>query len=281
MKIKESSIGIIFCFLASFCWSTNGVLVKSIDWSAMSLNSIGNFLGMIPMIIYMIATRHKFVVNKSVILGGSIIFITNLSNVYANKLTTAANTVALQFTMPIFIIAAMWIFFHQKPKKLDVITSIIVMGGIMLFVVDGLAVGNWLGNLIALICGIGCAGVYMQEVLPNNDSISAFIFGKILCFAAGIPSVISENALSGKGYGALLIYGLVSCGIAFILLPIGLKYASPVSASLLSSAEPLFTPLWMMMFYPSEKVTATAWAGFIIVMVSLIVYNAIKAKEQG
>ena len=77
----------------------------------------------------------------------------------------------------------------------------------------------------------------------------------------------------------MIIYGIVQCGLGYVFLPIGLKYAKPVAASLLSSAEPILAPLWVAIFYPAEQVTGIALIGAAIVVVSLVIYNALKAKE--
>lgn len=279
MDRKKQLIGIVFVFLSALCFSINSVLIKLIPWSAMGINSIGNLIGGVTIILYMIITKHRFVVNKSVFLGGGFVFLVGVLSTYANKLTTAANVLALQFTMPIFIILAELMFFKMRPKRKDVIASLAVIAGIVFFVVDGLAVGNLLGNFLALLLGATCAGVYMLEELPGNDSFSAIIVGKFLCFLVGIPAAIQDGPLTTTGVMSMLLFGVVQCGLAFIFLPIGLKYASAVSASLLSAAEPILGPVWVAVFYPSEQVTVTAILGFVIIMVSLIIYNVINAKQ--
>ena len=40
----------------------------------------------------------------------------------------------------------MWLFFHNRPGKLDLIACAIVMGGIVLFFVDGLGGGGWMAT---------------------------------------------------------------------------------------------------------------------------------------
>ena len=278
--MKKQHIGILFVFLSALCFSINGLLIKLFTWSAMSINSLGNLIGVLTIGTYMAFTKHKIRINKSVILGAIFVFLTNLISTYANKYTTAANAVVLQFTMPVFIILAAWIFLKQRPNKLDVVTSLVVFVGIIFFVLDGLAVGNMFGNFLGLLTGLVCAGVYMLEEIPGNDSFSAIILGKLLCFIVGVPALLSEAPLSSIGWVGMIIYGVVQCGLGFVFLPIGLKYATPVAASLLSAAEPILAPVWVMLFYPQETVSGIAWIGVLIVMVSLIIYNVIKAKEE-
>ncbi len=278
--MKKQNIGTILVFLAAVCASINGVLIKLFSWSAMSINALGNLIGVVVIIVYMLAVKHRFVFNKSVLLGGMFVFLTNLLSAYANKLTTVANAIVLQFTMPMFIILAMWIFFKERPKKFDIITSVVILIGIAFFVIDGLAVGNGFGNFLALLSGVTCAGIYMLEKIPRNDSFSAIVIGKMMCFLIGIPALMGESPLTGAAIGGMAVYGIVQGGLQFIFLPLGLRYAPPVAASFLAIAEPLLAPVWVALFYPSEQVTPKAWIGFTIVIAALIVYNVKKAKQD-
>ena len=63
--MKKEYIGMFFVFMSALCFSINGLLVKLFTWSAMSINSIGSLIGTLTIIVYMIATKHKFVFNKN------------------------------------------------------------------------------------------------------------------------------------------------------------------------------------------------------------------------
>ena len=63
--MKKQNIGTVLVFLAALCASINGVLIKLFSWSAMSINSLGNLIGVIVIAAYMVAVKHKFVFNKS------------------------------------------------------------------------------------------------------------------------------------------------------------------------------------------------------------------------
>ena len=61
-------------------------------------------LFLVVVIIFMFVTKHKMVLNKTIIINGIIISCTNTLYAVANKLTTAGNVIILEFTMPIFVI---------------------------------------------------------------------------------------------------------------------------------------------------------------------------------
>ena len=184
--MKKQNIGNFLIFLSALCFSINGLFIKLFTWNAMSISAVGNLLGAVTIVIFMLLTKHKFIFNWKVLFGATFVFGVNVLTTYANKYTTAANAIVLQFTMPVFIILASWLFLKKRPNKIDVVTTAIVFLGIIFFVVDGLAIGNMFGNTLALLSGVACAGVYMLEEIPGNDSFSAIVLGKLLWGCRGL-----------------------------------------------------------------------------------------------
>ena len=117
---------VLFVFLASVCFSTGGFFFKLIPWSALAINGARNLIGSAVIGVYLLVTRHRISVNPRVIVGAmSLIGVTTLFAV-ANKLTTAANAIVLQFTAPAFVILLMALIYHQKPDRADLLTCISV-----------------------------------------------------------------------------------------------------------------------------------------------------------
>ena len=198
--------------------------------------------------------------------------------VFANKLTTAANTIVLQFTAPIFIILFMWLFYKNKPKRLDVITCVIVFGGIICFFIDGLQTGGMIGNLLAILSGATFAVVFMLNTFPNADPISSIIIGQAICAVVGIPFIAQETDFQTQTLVIILILGVFQLGLAYIFFSEGLKSTHPVTASLVSGVEPVMNPLLTVIFY-GEKISKAALPGGIIVIITIVVYNILKSKS--
>ena len=70
------------------------------------------------------------------------VHILQVLRVMANKLTTAANAIVLQYAAPIFILLMSAFLFKQKLHKREVIVVGITMCGIVLFFLDQLSPGN-------------------------------------------------------------------------------------------------------------------------------------------
>ena len=82
--------------------------------------------------------------------------------VAANKLTTAANAIMLQYTAPLYAAVFGWIFLKEKASAIDWVTIVVVLGGMALFFMDKLTLGGMQGNLLAIVSGIFFAGAMVS-----------------------------------------------------------------------------------------------------------------------
>ena len=132
----KNRTSVLFVFLASVCFSTGGLFIKLNPWSALAINGARNLIGSAVIGIYLLITRHKLVFNRRVFIGAfSVISVTTLFTL-ANKMTTAANAIVLQFTAPVFVILFMAFFYRQRPGRVDLIVCFLVLLGVVLFFVD-------------------------------------------------------------------------------------------------------------------------------------------------
>ena len=113
--------GTIYVLLSAVCFSTGGVLIKSIPWSSITIQGIRSIFSFMLIASYMVITKRKFVWNKTVLFGAVCNTAMALTFVSATKMTTAANAIVLQFTEPIFVILLMWALYKKKPKKAAVV----------------------------------------------------------------------------------------------------------------------------------------------------------------
>ena len=276
---KKLRFGSVLCvFLASVAFSTGGLFIKMIPWSALAINGARNLIGAAVIGIYLLIRRHRIVISRQVLIGAfSMIGVTTLFAV-ANKLTTAANTIVLQFTAPVFVILLMALIFHVRPKKLDVFTCFAVLCGVCLFFVDGIRAGNWLGNLLALLSGVCYAGVFMMNTGKNADALSSCFLGQLTAGVILTPLCAAETDFSIPVVSAVLALGIVQVGGAYILFSEGIRHTPAVSASLITGLEPIMNPAWVAVFY-GETITALAFAGAVIVVGAILFYNVRMSRQ--
>ena len=270
---------VLFVFLASVCFSTGGLFIKLVPWSALAINGARNLICAAVIGLYLLITRRKIVFNRRVLIGAlSMIGVTTLFAV-ANKLTTAANTIVLQFTAPVFVILFMSLFYHQKPGRVDLVTCFLVLLGVVLFFVDGIQAGNLTGNIVAILSGVCYAGVFMMNTGKGADAISSCFLGQLTAGLVMTPLCFRETDFSLPVMAAVLALGIVQVGGAYILFSIGIRHTQAVTASLITGMEPIMNPLLVAVFY-GEQVSALAVTGAVIVVCSILAYNVWLARKK-
>ena len=277
MTDKRRSV--LFVFLASVCFSTGGLFIKLIPWSALAINGARNLIGAAVIGTYLLITRHRIVFSSRILTGAlAMIGVTTFFTI-SNKLTTAANTIVLQFTAPVFVILMMAVFYHQKPRRLDVITCVLVMLGVVLFFVDGIRAGNLIGNITAVLSGVCYAGVFMMNTGENADAISSCFLGQLAAGLAMTPLCFGETDFTAQTLAAVIALGVIQVGGAYVLFSIGIKNTPPVTASLITGLEPIMNPLLVAVFY-GETVSTLSIIGSVIVVCTIMVYNFLLARKD-
>ena len=270
---------VLFVFLASLCFSTGGLFIKLIPWSALAINGARNLTGSAVIGIWLLITRRRLVFSPRVLVGAlSLIGVTTLFAV-SNKLTTAANAIVLQFTAPVFVILLMAVLYHQKPGKLDLAVCFLVLLGVVLFFVDGLQVGNLAGNITAVLSGVCYAGVFMMNTGEKADPASSCFIGQLTAGLVLTPLCFFETDFSLPVLASVSALGVVQVGAAYVLLSVGIRRTPPVTASLITGLEPVLNPLLVAAFY-GESVSALSVAGSVIVFCTIMAYNVILANKE-
>lgn len=273
----KQSKGILYVLMAAILFSIGGLCIKLIPWSPLAINGTRNLISVILIGIYLKVTHHKIVINPAVLFGAVCMMGVTTLYTIANKMTTAANTIVLQFTAPIFVIFLTWIFFKKRPKRVDVIATGAVFSGIICFFVDGLASGNMLGNIVAVLSGVCYAGVFMMNSFEKSDSLSSIFLGQALSAVTCSWFVLGETDFSVTAIGGILALGVLQLALAYIFMAKGLEEVPAVTASLTTAIEPILNPILVAIFY-HEVITPLSMVGAVIVIAAVVSYNVWKAK---
>ena len=274
---KSSLLGTIYVLLSAICFSTGGVLIKSIPWNSFSISLARSVLSLIVIILYQKSQGRKFVFNKMVLFGAMCNCIMAVTFVMATKMTTAANAIVLQFTEPVFLILIVWLVYKQKPKKDAVLTCLLVLLGIVCFFFESLSAGGMAGNLLAILSGFSYAGVFLIKKFPGGDFESSLIVSHVISILIGIPFFMKETVFTPTVWVYVVALGIVQFGLSYIFLSKGLDRVSPVTASLTSTIEPILNPVLVAIFC-GEMIGSLSIVGAVLVIGSATVYNLKQAR---
>ncbi len=276
--MSKKQYGPLCVFLAAVLYSIGGLCIKVIPWGGMAINGGRTAIALVVIGGYLLAVKHPLRFNRWVALGALCIFFTNTLFSLANKMTTAANAIVLQFTAPIFVILFSLLFWHKRPRRLDVLACAVVFGGVIFFFVDSLEMGGGPGNLLALLSGVTYSGVFLMNAMPDSDGISSVFWGDVLSAVTGLPFLLVETQFTSTALISLTVLGVFQVAVAFILLTEGLKTTPPVTASLVSGIEPVLNPILVAVFY-KEAVGSFALIGAAIVVAGVVGYNILQGRQ--
>ena len=286
MKIIGLIDGAVALVICAVLWSTGGIFIKNIEWNPLA---IAGTRSLIAGSFMLLATRRsiQFSVrseNGKIDRQSTIFFwiasisyaLTMILFVTANKLTTSANAILLQYTCPIYIILFAPVLTGEKNRASDYITVLGVMLGIVLFFADGLESGNQLGNILAALSGLAYALsiIFMRRCRGNSGG--AMMLSHLITALVCLPFVIQSGVPSAKSCFFLLLVGVVSIGIPSILYALGIKKVRALTSSFITMLEPLLNPVWVIIFSGEVPSIKTILGGILIlgfIMIRSVVQN--------
>ncbi len=264
---------IIQMALCAMLWSIAGVFIKLIPWNGMVIAGVRSLICAAVFIVYMAVTRRRFVFNAATLRLAVTVPATCLCFMMANKLTTAANAIVLQYIAPVFLIAYESVFHHKRFRKGDYIAVLCTMAGVALFFLDQLKGGALLGNVLAILAGAFFAGtMFTVAGTDENGRLSGLLQGHALTALIGLPFLFVYGAQpSATATVAILVLGVFQLGIPYILYGLAASGCTPLALTLLAALEPILNPLWVFLFI-GEAPGRTALLGGLLVIASVTLW---------
>ena len=248
--MKRENKAILEMLLCATLWSIAGIFIKLLPWSGFTVSSLRSLIAGLTILLYMRLAGLRFVFQRGTLLAGLLAGCVYTCFAVANKLTTAANTIVLQFTNPAFIVLLTAIITRKRPRGADLAVVLVVLGGIALFFFDQLGPSTVLGNLVAIASGLFMAGMYMAVGgLEKDERFSAIVIGQFFAFLVGFPAVIATKPVfTLSSIGCVLALGVLQLGVSYILYVKASAYCPPLACALLGAVEPLLNPVWVLLF---------------------------------
>jgi drug/metabolite transporter (DMT)-like permease len=281
---------IAFVVLAVLLWSTGGVFIKLTTLDAFSVNAGRSLLAAITVAIF--TYKKGLWLDRFTLLSAFLYAGTLSCFVYANKNTTAANAIFLQYTAPIYILILAPFVLREKFRLSDLITVAVCLAGMSLFFLEPQNAANTLatnvfwGNIAALVSGV-FFGLYIlllrhPKSLRLNPAVSVF-YGNILIVLLMIPLVFSNLSSTAqinlKDVLAILFLGIFQIGVAYILFTDGIsKGVRSLDASIVGFIEPLLNPVWVFLFVGERPSVWAILGGAIII--AAVIFHIVKSNAK-
>jgi drug/metabolite transporter (DMT)-like permease len=176
--------------------------------------------------------------------------------VFANKLTTAANTVFLQATNPLFVVALAPLLLGERVRAADLAFMVVLSVGLALLFVGGgrhfaTAPNPVLGNALAAGSAVAWAftvtGYRWLARLYGGDHgpvAGAAACGNLIVFLVSVPGALPLAAGRTGDWLVVIYLGVFQLGLAYVFLSRAITQVPALEASLFLLAEPVLSPVW-------------------------------------
>ena len=259
-------------------FSTGGAAIKATSFEGLSGGLATACLrsGVAAVAIALFLPRSRRNWSWRTLLVGATFAVTLILFVAANKLTTSANTIFLQSSAPLWIALSAPFLLRERVNRLDVIYMAVLGAGLALFFVDApepvkTAPQPLLGNVLAVVSGIGWAGTVMGlrwlgRREGTDSAAAATVAGNLIAFVVCLPWALGPAADAvGEDWLLILYLGIVQIGLAYVFITKAVPYLQALEVSLLLYVEPVLNPIWSWLIH-GETVGALSIVGGLIIL---------------
>lgn len=264
--------------LCALLWSSAGFLIKLVDWDPFAIAGARSFVAFLAMLAFVRRPRFDFSANQ--VLAAVFYALTMILFVLANKMTTSANAILLQYTEPIYIILLAPLLLREEGTDwVDWLAVAGVLGGMYLFFVGEIDLRANFGNAIALASGLCFAlfAIFMRRQKDGRPAES-FMLAHMITLAVSIPFMFRAGIPTPVSLGGLALLGVFQIGLPSILYARGIMGVSAISAALITMIEPVMNPVWVFLLV-GEKPTPGALAGGAIILATVTARTVLKVRK--
>lgn len=261
---------------ATLCWSSAGVLVRSMHindpWEITFWRSIFMALfvgGWIWQTHRGSALQIIRAVGLPGLVSGTLFTVMFISFIIALSRTTVANTLIVLGTAPFFAALLAWVFLRERVALSTVLAMIAAFLGICLMFFGAASHDRWIGALVATIVPVafGLNTVILRKMGATVDMIPAILIAGVISAMVTLPLALPFEAV-GRDFALLATMGVMQVGLGCIMMTIASRHLAAAEIGLISILEIIFGTLavWLVV---GERPDNAALAGGLIVIAAL------------
>ncbi|MCS7080230.1 MAG: DMT family transporter [Chloracidobacterium sp.] len=274
---RERFIGAACVIAAAALWSLGGVGIKTAQTNPFAIAGFRSFFALFVLVAVLLwrMQREGFQASDTlrrryVWWGAAGYALTMVSFTWANKLTTAANAILLQYTAPIFVALLARPLLNEPITRRDRWAIGGCLFGMAWFFFGKLSWAGMAGNLLAIVAGIGFAAIALclradartQPPAGGSppSSLVLIALGNALAAVLCAPAMLAALPLPSSTLGLLAGLGVLQIGVAYVFFAMGVSRVSALESTLLAMLEPILNPVWVALA-TGERPAATAVLG--------------------
>lgn len=269
---------------AAALFSSGGAVIKAASLSAWQVASFRSAVAALALLVMLPEARRR--PRLPVLVVGVAYAGTMVLFVLANKMTTAASTIFLQSTAPLYVLLLSPWLLKEKVRPADLVYMAILALGLGAFFVgldpvSATAPNPWLGNVLALLSGVFWAltvmGLRSLGRGGSDWSPAAALYGNVIAAFGCLPMALPVVSSRPVDWVMVASLGVFQIALAYVFLIRGLRQVTALEASLLLLLEPVLNPIWAWLVH-GERPGSWSLAGGGLILAATLAKSAWDAR---
>ena len=262
-SLSNITRGRLLILSAALLWSLAGVFIKFLDVPPLSIVFYRSFFAFLVFTAFV--RRADWQINRPVLISVLTYTAAISAFVSANKLTTAANAIVLQYTAPIFVFFFSRLVLGEKISRVNGFALFAGMIGVGVISLDSAGEPEMAGVALALVSGVLFAA-YMINLRWTQQVSPIYLtwINNAFCASVLLLVVSSQLMLTLNQLVILIVMGAVQLGLPYFLFSKGLQSVPLLEASLIALVEPVLNPIWVALTVGEIPSAATISGGLMI-----------------
>ncbi|HOX31640.1 MAG TPA: EamA family transporter [Spirochaetales bacterium] len=282
MRIKTGGEGAGLAAMAgcAVLWSLAGIFIKLVDWNPFAI-ACGRSLIASAFLAAWIG-KPKLTFSRVQVGAALASAATMLLFIYANKATSSANAILLQYSSPVYTTVIGLVLLKERPRAEQWVALAAVLGGMALFFMDELGGGQLAGNLAAAASGLSFAlYIVLMRAQKEGSPLESALLAHLAtaAIALGVALFLPAPRLTARALGAMLGLGILQISLATVLFSYGIKRITAVQSVLVAGLEPVLNPLWVFLA-TGERPSARTLAGGGVIIAAVLASSVITARRD-
>lgn len=285
---SASSRDRLMVLMAAILFSTGGAAVKACTLTGWQVACFRSAVAVVAIYALVPVARRGWTLRVWAVglaYGATMIFY-----VLANKLTTAANTIFLQATAPMYVLLlSPWLLSEKiRPRQL-IFMATLAVGMICFFIgsqpAGATATDPGLGNVLGACSGLTFALCIMglrrlgRDEVGLGASSAAVCCGSLIACLAALPMAFPVLDAAPSDWTIVVFLGVFQIGLAYAFFVRGIARVPALDASLILLAEPVLNPIWAWLVH-GEVPTAWALAGGTLILSATVAMTLSSNRES-
>ncbi len=266
--------------LAALLFSTGGAAVKACSLTSWQVASFRS--GVAVIVLFAALPQWRRFWSPPSLLVGLAYASTMICYVVGNKLTTAANTIFLQATAPIYLLLLGPWLLRERIRPGDALFIATMGAGMLLFFIGidppmETAPDPLRGNIVGALAGLSWALTILglrwlgraESSGEHDPAGAAVVAGNLLACLIALPLALPVRGGTTTDWFIIGYLGVFQIGVAYIAMTRGVRKVPALEASLLLLLEPVLAAFWAWLVH-GERPGNWSLAGCGIILVASV-----------